>query len=310
MAQFSVKRSVTPSEIATRVRTDSIKAAEDIKNQYFSKAKFLAEKRRIRNERNTVEFNSGVHLSQTSFENWASGGENTFSGRATLYFRHIYKRNLLTIDYRFEGRYGINVIQKTAFKNEDEFKFNFLMTWKMHKYWSYAATTTFRSQFSKGYKSRTDKTLVSDFMAPGVWDISIGFNYKRDNSPFNITLSPIGGNILFVLNDELSAQGLNGIDPGDRVKGQLGPSVKIDFDKEFGKNKLFRYRSQFYTFSNIKKVPTARWENTFEIRATKIFSTTLYGLAVYDKEASTPYRSKFQLQYSISIGLSYTFKNK
>ncbi len=309
-AQFSVKRSVTTNTLETRTRPDSIVVADDITNKYFSKAKYLAEKRRIRNERNTIEFNAGMFISQTAFENWASGGDNTFSGRSTIFFHHLYKKEILTIDYRIEAKYGMNIIQNTYFKNEDEFKFNFLMTWKMHKFWSYAATTSFRSQFAPGYKSRTDETLISDFMAPATWDISVGFNYKKEGSPFSITLSPVGGNVLFVLNDELSARGINGITPGDRVKGKVGPSVKIDFDKTFGKNDLFRYRSQFYTFTNFKTAPLARWENTFDIRATKLLTTSLYWLGIYDVDATTPYKSDFQLQYSISVGLSYWFKNK
>ena len=69
-------------------------------------------------------------------------------------------------------------------------------SWEMHRNWSYSASINIRSQFSQGYKSRTEHILVSDFMSPGYFDIAAGFTYAKAGSPFKITLSPLGGNIV------------------------------------------------------------------------------------------------------------------
>ena len=305
-AQFSIP-TVDPSA-RTLSLSDSLKKVE-IRNEFFSEGAWRAERKRIRNERNTTEFNVDLQLSQTQFDNWAPGGDNTFATRGSLFFRHQYKLEKFSLDNKFEARYGFNRIEKKPFKNEDEFKFNLISTWKIKKHWSYAATANLRSQFTPGYVSRIDRTRKSDFMSPGFFDVAIGFNYRKEKSPLGITLSPVGGSIVVVLDDSLSKLGINGVDKGKHTKGQVGPSVQIDFDLEFAK-KICRYRSRLYSFTNIKTPPTVRMENTLEIRPTKFLTTTCYALLYYDKMANTPKPKKLQCTYSLGIGLAYRFKNK
>lgn len=266
-----------------------------------------AERREIRKKRNTVEFTGKLELSQTQFENWTAGGENTFSGRAAVFFRHQFQYGKLGLDYKFEARYGMNRIDKRTFKNEDEFKANFTTSWTIHKNWSYAGTSNLRSQFTNGCRSRTDNTKVSAFMAPGFFDVAVGFTYKK--APFNIILSPVGGSAVFVIDDDLAEKGMNGVPKGCRSKWQVGPSAKICFDKKVAKNAV-RFRSEAYSFTNIRTAPIVRWETTIEIKAAKYLTTTLYSNLNYDKEAKTVNPDRIQYKYSIGVGLAYTFKNK
>lgn len=307
-AQFTISK-IRPKELLPSMYQDSVRATKDFKNDYFSLARWKAEKRRIRHERNTFEFQATAQAAQTQYDNWAAGGDNTFTGRATIYTHHLFSKNKFSFDTKFQARYGMNIISGDRFKNEDEFKLNLASGWSFHRNWSYAATVAFRSQFSTGYKSRTDHTRASTFMAPGYLDLAVGFQFKNSTSPFEVTLSPVGGSIVFMLDSELSAQGLNGVEAGKKAKTEVGPSVRVFFDKKFVRE-TFRYRSEFYTFTNIENAPTARWENTLEIKATKALSTTVYALFFYDKSAETPRSSKMQYNYSFSVGLSYTFKNK
>ena len=103
-----------------------------------------------------------------------------------------------------------------------------------------------------------------------------------------------------------------------------GSSIQIDFDKTFGKKGVFRYRTTLYSFygwinevaqqSATRKtgveydhiVPTVRWENTINIKATKYFSTQFYFQLYYNKAQN----AKIQTQTVLGVGLSYTFKNK
>lgn len=306
LAQFKVPDArPVPAQMTTAA--DTVRRLTKLENKFFSRAKWDAEQRKIRKERNTVEFTGKLELSQTQFENWSSGGENTFSGRATIFYRHQYQRKKLGIDYKVEARYGMNHIDKKTFKNEDEFKLNFTTTWTIHKNWSWAGTTNLRSQFTQGCRSRTDKTRVSAFMAPGFFDVAVGFTYK--NAPFNIVISPVGGSAVTVLDDKLAKLGLNGVPKGVNSKWQVGPSVKINFDKTFAKN-IVRVRSEAYSFTNIKTAPSVRWETSIDIRATKFLTTTLYGNMNYNKDAKTVRPDHLQYKYSLSVGLAYTFKNK
>lgn len=152
-----------------------------------------------------------------------------------------------------------------------------------------------------------DKTKVSAFMAPGFFDVAVGFTYKK--APFNIVLSPVGGSAVFVLDDDLTEKGMNGVPKGCRSRWQVGPSAKICFDKTFAKN-VVRVRSEAYSFTNIRTTPTVRWETTVEIRAAKYLVTTLYSNLNYDKDAKTVNPDQIQYKYSIGVGMAYIFKNK
>ncbi len=122
-------------------------------------------------------------------------------------------------------------------------------------------------------------------------------------------MSPVGGSATFMLDRELSAKGLNGVPAGRKSKWQMGPSVRVIYEKGFAKN-VIKVRSEAYSFSNIKTAPTFRWETRCDIQATKFLTTTLYSFMLYDKTANTPRPDQLQYQYSIAVGLSYTFKNK
>ena len=127
------------------------------------------------------------------------------------------------------------------------------------------------------------------------------------------------------------AYGLTLENKNQRYEG--GSSIQIDFDKTFGKKGIFRYRTTVYTFygwinqiaqqNSSKKwnakpenidnplhfdsiVPTVRWENTIDIKASKYISTQLYFQLYYNKAQNT----KIQTQTVLGVGLAYTFKNK
>ncbi len=134
-----------------------------------------------------------------------------------------------------------------------------------------------------------------------------------------------------------------GLANADRTsKYEGGSSIQIDFDREFGRNKFLRYRTTFYSFfgwitnigmdnkikdygqysaaydkwvadgspagmrPNLPVHPTIRWENTVDIRATKYLSTTFTFLMCYNRAQSLD----LQTQTLLSVGLTYTFKNK
>jgi len=71
---------------------------------------------------------------------------------------------------------------------------------------------------------------------------------------------------------------------------------------------VLRYRSSLFTFSNLRRNNTARWENTFDIRASRFITTSFYWLFYFDELAKT--EKPLQLTYAITVGLTYTFKNK
>lgn len=132
-----------------------------------------------------------------------------------------------------------------------------------------------------------------------------------------------------------------GISPYQNSKFEGGSSVQLDFDRTFGKKATFRYVTSLYSFygwisnvsySNVYKdyslyedaieeweddgslgvkpvyavTPTVRWTNSLQIKATDYITTTVSYELYYDRAQNTAIQTKTIL----SLGLSYTFKNK
>ena len=235
------------------------------------------------------------------------------------------------------------------FKNQDEFLLETKPAIKFSQNWDFSSIIKFRSQFASGYKSRTEQELQhrkSAMFAPAYFDVSLGLTYScpKKGFPIKINLAPLAMNSTFV-NSELVRQNgyLYGLVSADKTsKWEGGSSVQIDFDRKWGKREWFRYRTTLYSFSgwmtNIgldNKVrdygeyveaykqweangkvaankpilpihPTVRWENTISLKASKYFTTDISFQLYYNRAQHL----KVQTQTLLSVGLSYTFKNK
>jgi len=336
---------------------------------YFNLARYKAERAAIRKERNYLEFGGGLQGALTSYNDpWiaTSGGDNSIALVATFNLKHIFTKDLFTIETKFNAKLGYNRMKVTVddkeegiwFKNQDEFEISTAPSFKMTKNWSYGVIAKFRSQFVNGYKSRTEQEeadLKSKFMTPAYLDISLGITYKSPEKKFPITvnMSPLALNATFAENDWIRKRQVDkdgneikpaypyGIEDPDRTsKYEGGSSVQIDFDRTFGKTGYLRYRTMLYGFygwisdigqrnkisdyskyleafekwnagdKNIKDRlpihPIVRWTNTIDIKATKFLSTTLSFELYYNRAQNVDVQTKTLL----SVGLTYTFKNK
>ncbi|MBR5853714.1 MAG: DUF3078 domain-containing protein [Alistipes sp.] len=333
MAQVSI------DEVATSPEQKSIET--DMKSQavdanYVSEAAQRAERLAIRKERNTVDFTANLHGSLTAFsESWQAAGDNTITILANLNFLHTYKKGRFTLTNTASAKFGYNNMKMELegkqkgvwFKNVDEIALSTSPQWALVKDWSYGANVKFRTQFAPGYGARGDKQLgnqrVSNFMTPGYLDASLGFTYilPSEKFPLKVNLAPIAMSATY--RDDIRTSNNYGVEEPNRSKYEGGLSVQLDFDKTWGKNGWLRYRTTAYSFygwvTDLSKwskaedksayehvVPTLRWENTIDIKATKYISTQIYVQLYYNKAEI----NKLQVQSMLSVGLTYTFKNK
>ena len=333
MAQVSI------DEVATSPEQKSIET--DMKSQavdanYVSEAAERAERLAIRKERNTVDFTANLHGSLTAFsESWQAAGDNTITILANLNFLHTYKKGRFSLTNTASAKFGYNNMkmelegkqQGVWFKNVDEVAISTSPQWALVKDWSYGANVKFRTQLAPGYGARGDKQIgnprASNFMTPGYLDASLGFTYilPSEKFPLKVNLAPIAMSATY--RDDIHTKNDYGVDEPNRSKYEGGLSVQLDFDKTWGKNGWLRYRTTAYSFygwiTDLSKwskaedraayehvVPTLRWENTIDIKATKYISTQIYVQLYYNKAEI----NKLQVQSMLSVGLTYTFKNK
>lgn len=182
-AQISIDKVSAPSSgVAFR---DTLKSTP-VDVDYFSLARYKAERAAIRKERNYLEIGTGLNGTLTSNnESWmkVSGGDNSITLLATLYLRHTFTKNLFSISTSVDARYGANRVKVDQtndegntksvgiwFKDQDEISISVAPSFKLAKNWSYGSIIKFRSQFSNGYFSRTQQErehLKSSFLSPG-----------------------------------------------------------------------------------------------------------------------------------------------
>ncbi|MDE5815495.1 MAG: DUF3078 domain-containing protein, partial [Alistipes sp.] len=139
--------------------------------------------------------------------------------------------------------------------------------------------------------------------------------------------------------------GVQGPDKTSKYEG--GSSVQVDFDRKFGKTEFLRYRTMVYAFygwitdigqrnkisnytaymralakwensddttvghelsdkPNLPIHPIVRWTNTIDIKATKYLTTQINFELYYNRAQHVDVMTKTLL----SVGLTYTFKNK
>lgn len=342
---------VSIDEVSTAEREfDNELKGKDVDAAYFSEANYRAERRALRKERNLLDFTANIQGSLTAFsESWQASGDNAMTIIANLNFKHIYTKDRFSLTNTFSGKFGYNNMKTDIgdgrprgiwFKNVDEVVISTAPQWAMHRNWTYGANIKFRTQFAAGYAQRGDEqngiARVSNFMAPGYLDASVGFTYvvPSEKFPLKINLAPIAMSATYVSDAGVyydSAALVNkdkvyGVPFGMRSKYEGGLSVQLDFDRTWGKNGWLRYRTTAYSFygwitdlssmANFEPTdtqlsyehvaPTIRWENTIDIKATKYISTQIYFQLYYNKAEY----DKLQLSSMLSVGLTYTFKNK
>ena len=320
MGQFTIKD--TPDIDLPQVpeKKPVIQPVAPYEWSYVNDAELIRQKRALRKQRNTLIITTTFNLTQTDFDNWAAGGDKTLAIKVTTDLRHVFKIDKFSLTTRFNARYGFSFIDKLRYKNDDYFLLQVTPSWQMHKNWSYSGDVRLQSQFDDGYKNQHKKNEQrnSAFMSPGTLNISGGIKFKK--GAWEILGAPIGGKATFVLDQELSDKGINGVPKRKHQKWEAGPSLKVIYEKNFVKKMfglefsptLFYFKSDLYVFSNMKfqTDPTFNWNGQFKIRPISWLTASINAQGIYNKEVETEKPSHFQLKYSYTIGFTYTFKNK
>lgn len=325
-AQFTITPRTNPNDLPTLTARDSAVRLTTLNNDFRDRAKERAERVQLRKERNFVNFQSSLTVNQTNFEHWAKGDQNSFSGNAALFFNHKYSHDKFYVDYSFDSKYGMNVIEGRRTKSTDYFVLNPTVGWQMNEHWSYTGSVQLRSQFTNGFKYGKDgdgnetKTLISAPMAPGTLNLSLGFTYKNKPSNENIKIQilPIGGNMTTVLHRKLAENGslLGGSGfAGKRVRNTFGSSVQFDMNYKLAKE-VINWKFYAYAFSNYKSNTYLELRNELNFQVGKYIVLNTFVRLIHDQLADFSGKDSnfkqrfFQSNYQYGIGLAYTFKNK
>ncbi len=284
-AQFNVN-ATTEKAAPIAAAAETAQSAIDI--DYQTAAKLKAERKALRKEHNYFEIGGNIQGILNAYNKTRTdlkGGENNISLAASLTIKHIYKKNLFTMESNLKAGYG-QVYQASDkwFKNNDYLNININPSWDFgkegaRKNWAYSASVAFNSQFDKGYANRTEAkkgNLKSSFLSPADLTVGVGIRFTSPEKkfPIKINFDPLSCQTKFVMNQELrsyeydAATGAiatiknpygmlvphknkpttSGIHYYSSSRFEGGSSISMSLDVHFDPKKIVRYRTDVASF--------------------------------------------------------------
>ncbi len=271
------------------------------------------------------KYEASLGFAQTSFSNWAAGGENSLAVNGMLNVYKNYAKGKLSWDNYLGLAYGINM-QETApkvRKNNDKINLLSKAGIKAWGKWDYAGLFEFKSQFDQGFNYPNDSVYISKFMAPGYFQLSLGMTYKPVDY-FYVFISPVGARLTMVNDSKLTNRmdskgkviGAFGVIGDNTTLWQVGGSMNIVFKKDIMKNVNFMSKLDLFSdYLNNPQNIIVGWENNILMKVNKYISLNLATMLIYDDnidyidDAGDAHGARTQFRETFSIGLAYSIAN-
>ena len=273
----------------------------------------------------------GLNFSQSSYTNWAAGGENALSGTAYSVLNANYKRGQASWDNVLELAYGKTELGSARARKSDD-KIDLSSKYGHYafgKNWYYSTLFNFKSQFDNGYNYPNDSVVVSRVLAPAFFVLAVGMDYKLKDY-FSVFVGPLTAKVTLVNDQTLANAGAFGVDKavydsqghlitaGKKHLEEFGGYVKIAFKKEITKNVTLGTKLEL--FSNYLKNPqnvVVNLETLLAFKVNKYITSAIITQLMYDDKINTTELNpdgtyklngpRVQFKEVLAIGLSYKF---
>ena len=276
----------------------------------------------------TKKGNVGLNFAQSSYTNWAAGGQNALNWQGIFNYAINYAKDDFKWDNTLATSLGysyFNFKQKPV-KTDDKIEFTSLAGLKATEHLNYSLELAFRSQFAYGFDYATDSTqYISKFLAPAYLSLGLGVEWTP-NEHFSVNFAPITGRLTIVNDDYLAsigAYGVNSLDANDTTTHVANDKVRFEFGARLTakmKYTLFQnvdFESKLELFSNYLNHPEridVDWQNLLVMKVNSwlncSFGTHLiydYDIPFYDINAAGESildpNSKIQFKEVLSVGM-------
>ncbi len=241
-------------------------------------------------------------FSQAHFDNWATGGENTFAQQFDLSGKLIYNSDKYiwtnTGKIAFgNSKIGVAETKKTIDELRIESIVTYLLGFIAEPYLSLKGET----QLAPGYiYDENSKTQISGFLDPGYFTQSVGFQY----SPVEELSIRLGAAVKETITKDFPAPYTD--DPETKgietTKIEPGLETVLAFSKKISENTLIKATIDLFNNFTSIEATDVRWDTDIITQITKYINVKLNVKLFYDRDIST----KRQLNQSLMIGISYT----
>jgi len=199
------------------------------------------------------EMVGGLNLTQTSFDNWKQGGENSYAWQLNLNLKFINDQEKTNWANTGKLTYGSNKTgDQEMRKSIDEIKLESVLTYKLGVLINPYVAVTGETQFAPGYNYGTDpKTQLSAFMDPGYFRESAGVGFK----PNEIVKTRLGVALKQTLTSDYPAPYAD--DPKtvaiEKTKNEVGAESVTDVSWKVSENSLFTSKLELFSSESFQR---------------------------------------------------------
>ncbi len=256
---------------------------------------------------------TGANLNQAAFSgNWKAGGSNSIALGLFLNARANYKRAKISWDNDLQLQYGVvKNAGEDLRKSVDAIFLDTKYGYATSSHWNLFVAANFISQFGKGYNYDVDADgtdeLISNFMAPGFFTLSTGFEYKP-KPWFSIRFSPLSPRLTFLLDEEVGLVERYGVPEGKQVRTEwFAALIQADIDKDIATN--LNLKASYRGFSNYEDISWKTFDHrlvtSLSAKVNRFLSVNVAGIVLYDRDQD----AKVQYSQSLALGVLYKLQN-
>ncbi|WP_397447655.1 DUF3078 domain-containing protein [Polaribacter sp. R77954] len=244
-------------------------------------------------------------FNQSSFSNWASGGENTVAGNFNVNYDFNYKKKHINWDTRLITGYGLSHLsEKGLRKTDDRFELNSVLGIKTTTFWFFSFISNFKTQYTEGFNYKKEpKETVSDFLSPAYLTFGPGMLWKKSDN-LNLNIAPATARYTFV-NDDFSGQ--FGVDDGRNTAFSLGFNLsgyyKFNLMENIQMENILTLYSDY--LANVGNVDTD-YQTNIRFKVNKSIKMLMTFQTIIDDNAS----SRIQFRQLFGLGVNYNFHDK
>jgi hypothetical protein len=230
----------------------------------------------------------GAGLTQVSLTNWSGGGQNTVTIRGLALASADYADGAFSWDNDADLGYSLTKLGSQEFrKNDDRIILTSKASMKQTEGLRYTALLDFRTQFAVGYnfdQQNADSTnflVISNLLSPAYLTAAVGAEWTP-YPQLRMLISPLSSRSIFVLDDELSAVGAYGVDPGRNIKTDVGALLNATIDWEIVENVQWKSRFNAFCRYDAPDLWIVTVENAFLMKVNSFLNVGLLTDLFYD----------------------------
>lgn len=272
----------------------------------------------------TLSGSESLSFAQVGFSDyWQAGGASSVAARAEVKLNPRWIRGKHDLDSRARLAYGVIRQGKNEWlKNEDQIELSAKYGYRVSERFLITSLADARSQFHQTYKITREGSrgsLLSDFLAPGYFNLGTGMDFQDKKKGFSIYYSPLNTKLTVVRDTSLSRLYLPAGYTGRIGRYELGSYLNVRYSKEIVKNITLQTKADFFTnhLQNFGAIDM-NWETQMAFKVNKYVTANILSQVIYDEDILFDLRDstgqltgskgpRTQFRQALNVGVTHVF---